>query len=68
MQLFLDGASPQDILEARSWDLLSGVTATPSLIPTGGLDIVTMKMEFMRPHFEHPFTDKRIGDFLKDWA
>jgi transaldolase len=36
MQLFLDSANPQEILEARAWGLLSGVTTNPSLIPTGG--------------------------------
>jgi len=39
MQLFLDSANPQEILEARSWGLLSGVTTNPSLIPTAGPDL-----------------------------
>jgi transaldolase len=39
MQLFLDSANPQEILEARSWGLLSGVTTNPSLIPTAGPDM-----------------------------
>jgi transaldolase len=38
MQLFLDSSSPKEILEARSWGLLSGVTTNPSLISAAGPD------------------------------
>ena len=36
MELFLDSSSPEEILEARGWGILSGVTTNLSLIPKGG--------------------------------
>jgi transaldolase len=39
MELFLDSANPKEILEARSWGLLAGVTTNPALIATGGPDM-----------------------------
>lgn len=36
MELFLDSSNPQEIREARSWGLLSGVTTNPGLIAAGG--------------------------------
>ena len=37
-------------------------------VAAAGTDICTMKLEFMRMLYEHPFTDKRMGGFLKDWG
>jgi transaldolase len=39
MQLFLDSSNPREIMEARSWGLLSGVTTNPSLIASAGPDM-----------------------------
>jgi len=39
MDLFLDSSNPNEILEARSWGLLSGVTTNPGLIPAAGPDM-----------------------------
>ncbi|MGL4649932.1 MAG: transaldolase family protein [Caldilineaceae bacterium] len=39
MQLFLDSSNPKEILEARSWGLLSGVTSNPALIAAAGPDM-----------------------------
>jgi transaldolase len=39
MQLFLDSSNPREILEARSWGILSGVTTNPGLIPAAGPDM-----------------------------
>jgi transaldolase len=39
MQLFLDSSNPREILEARSWGLLSGVTTNPTLISVAGSDM-----------------------------
>lgn len=36
-------------------------------VAVAGTDICTMKIEFMRLLYEHPFTDKRMNGFLKDW-
>ena len=36
MELFLDSSKPAEILEARSWGILSGVTTNPGLIPQAG--------------------------------
>ena len=33
-----------------------------------GSDIITIRMEFMKPLFEHSFTDKRMQAFLGDWG
>ena len=38
MDLFLDSSNPKEILEARSWGLLAGVTTNPSLIAAAGPD------------------------------
>jgi transaldolase len=32
-----------------------------------GTDICTMRYEFMKLLYEHPFTDQRMHAFLKDW-
>lgn len=32
-----------------------------------GTDICTMKMEFHKMLYEHPYTDKRMSGFLNDW-
>lgn len=36
MDLYLDSSNPKEILEARSWGLLTGVTTNPSLIAAAG--------------------------------
>jgi transaldolase len=36
MQLFLDSSSPQEILTAREWGVIDGVTTNPSLIAKAG--------------------------------
>jgi transaldolase len=36
-------------------------------IAAAGADICTMRMEFMRLLYQHPFTDQRMNGFLKDW-
>ncbi len=32
-----------------------------------GTDICTMRLEYLRRLYEHPFTDKRMRGFLEDW-
>lgn len=32
-----------------------------------GTDICTLRFEFLKLLFEHPYTDKRMTDFLADW-
>ncbi|MCX6030753.1 MAG: hypothetical protein NT169_15840 [Chloroflexi bacterium] len=39
MELFLDSSNPREILEARSWGILSGVTTNPGLISAAGPDM-----------------------------
>lgn len=39
MDLFLDSSNPKEILEVRSWGLLSGVTTNPGLISAAGPDM-----------------------------
>lgn len=39
MELFLDSADPGEIMEARAWGLISGVTSNPSLIAAAGADM-----------------------------
>ena len=39
MDLFLDSSNPKEILEARSWGLLAGVTSNPGLIAAAGPDM-----------------------------
>jgi transaldolase len=39
MELFLDSSNPREIMEARSWGLLSGVTTNPGLISAAGPDM-----------------------------
>ena len=36
-------------------------------VAVAGADICTMRMEFMRLLYQHPFTDQRMNGFLKDW-
>jgi transaldolase len=39
MQLYLDSSDPREILKAREWGILDGVTTNPSLISRGGSDM-----------------------------
>ncbi len=39
MQLFLDSSNPDEILTARSWGILDGVTTNPSLMSKAGPDM-----------------------------
>ena len=39
MDLYLDSSNPREILEARSWGLLAGVTSNPGLIAAAGPDM-----------------------------
>jgi transaldolase len=39
MQLYLDSSDPREILKAREWGILDGVTTNPSLISRGGTDM-----------------------------
>jgi transaldolase len=39
MQLFLDSSNPEEILAARSWGILDGVTTNPSLMSKAGPDM-----------------------------
>lgn len=39
MQLFLDSSSPKEILTAREWGIIDGVTTNPGLISKGGPDM-----------------------------
>ena len=39
MELFLDSVDPAEILEARKWGLLAGVTTNPGLIAAAGPDM-----------------------------
>ncbi len=40
MELYLDSPKPAEILEARAWGLISGVTTNPSLIAREGPDML----------------------------
>lgn len=39
MQIFLDSCDPEELLKAREWGVLDGVTTNPSVIPKGGPDM-----------------------------
>jgi transaldolase len=39
MQLYLDSSNPEEILTARSWGILDGVTTNPSLMSKAGPDM-----------------------------
>lgn len=39
MKLFIDSSDPKEILTARSWGTIDGVTTNPSLIAKGGSDM-----------------------------
>jgi transaldolase len=39
MQLLLDSSDPKEILQAREWGIIDGVTTNPSLIARGGPDM-----------------------------
>jgi len=39
MQLYLDSANPEEILTARTWGILDGVTTNPSLMSKAGPDM-----------------------------
>jgi transaldolase len=39
MELYLDSSNPKEILEARAWGLLSGVTTNPALMAAAGPDM-----------------------------
>jgi transaldolase len=39
MQLFLDSSDPKEILTAREWGIIDGVTTNPGLISKGGPDM-----------------------------
>lgn len=36
-------------------------------VAAAGTDICTMRLEFLRGLYEHPFTDKRLAVFQSDW-
>jgi transaldolase len=40
MQIFLDSTDPKEILKARDWGMVDGVTTNPSLISKAGPDMV----------------------------
>jgi transaldolase len=52
---------PTRILSCGRYPRLFGEVAV------AGTDICTMRMEFMRLLYEHPFTDKRMHGFLDGW-
>ncbi len=39
MQIYIDSSDPKEILKARDWGILDGVTTNPSLISKGGSDM-----------------------------
>jgi transaldolase len=39
MQLFIDSSNPEEILTARSWGIIDGVTTNPSLLSKAGPDM-----------------------------
>jgi len=39
MELYLDSSNPKEIMEVRSWGLISGVTTNPLLISAAGTDM-----------------------------
>lgn len=39
MQLFIDSSDPKEILKAREWGIIDGVTSNPALISKGGPDM-----------------------------
>ncbi|MDD5705293.1 MAG: transaldolase family protein, partial [Kiritimatiellae bacterium] len=39
MQIYLDSSDPKEILKAREWGVLDGVTTNPALIAKGGADM-----------------------------
>ncbi|MHB9036794.1 MAG: transaldolase family protein [Armatimonadota bacterium] len=39
MQLFIDSSDPKEILQAREWGIIDGVTSNPALISKGGPDM-----------------------------
>ena len=39
MQLFIDSSNPEEILTARSWGIIDGVTTNPSLMSKAGPDV-----------------------------
>lgn len=39
MQVFIDSSDPEEIVQAREWGVIDGVTTNPSLIPKGGPDM-----------------------------
>lgn len=41
MKLYIDSANPQEILTARAWGIIDGVTTNPSLISKAGTDMQT---------------------------
>jgi len=36
-------------------------------VAAAGTDICTMKFEFLKLLYEHPFTDQRMSGFMRDW-
>jgi transaldolase len=36
-------------------------------VAAAGTDICTMKFEFLKLLYEHPFTDQRMNGFMRDW-
>jgi transaldolase len=39
MQIYIDSSDPREILKAREWGIIDGVTTNPSLIARGGSDM-----------------------------
>ena len=37
------------------------------LFAEAGTDICTMRFEFLKLLYEHPFTDQRMNGFMADW-
>ncbi len=60
-QIFAASGYPTRILSCGRFPRGVGAYAA------AGTDMITLRAEFLRAAYEHPFTDKRLAGFLADW-
>ena len=80
MQLYLDSANPEEILTARSWGILDGVTtiADEAVASARELEFLAVSFRPRPPHFsvtfslaetlKHPGGELEIFDSLRELA
>ena len=66
MKMFLDTANLDELRKGARWGIVDGVTSATAKLSKEGIR-VTAPFKVLDSLFNHPLTDKRLAQFLKDW-